>query len=244
MRSRCRRFFSCFGSVTGMKQMPTGESTDGPMTTSRPRSDSTRQPRTCAQNRARPGRSCASTTMWCRLSGIPAVSTGRPTHRRCAPAQAPRWLASARAQDGDRSRRRVDDRDRARVPAAAGGRARGHRQPPGAGRPAVRRACGRGAVRPRGGAAGRAAHHRPGPGARAGPRRRAAAHRGGGDVARRQRAARSGRAGWRDPAAHGVHGHRLGAGRAAARRRRRGADRHPASAVSRPGAPCCPRTST
>jgi len=55
VRSRCTRFLTVFGSVTGMKHMPTGAFSSVPMTISRSRSETTFQPGACVQNRASPG---------------------------------------------------------------------------------------------------------------------------------------------------------------------------------------------
>jgi hypothetical protein len=63
VRSMWTRFFTVFGSETGMKQMPTGAFSSLPMTISRSRSDRIRQPSAWVQNRASPGRSCVSITM-------------------------------------------------------------------------------------------------------------------------------------------------------------------------------------
>jgi hypothetical protein len=57
VRSRCTRFLTVLGSVTGMKQMPTGAFSSVPMTISFSRSERTFQPSACVQKRASPGRS-------------------------------------------------------------------------------------------------------------------------------------------------------------------------------------------
>jgi hypothetical protein len=57
VRSRCMRFLTVFGSVTGIKHMPTGAFSSVPMTISRSRSERIFQPSACVQNRASPGRS-------------------------------------------------------------------------------------------------------------------------------------------------------------------------------------------
>ena len=64
VRSRSTRLLTVLGSVTGMKHMPAGAFSPVPMTISFSRLDRTFQPSACVQNRARPGRSRASATMW------------------------------------------------------------------------------------------------------------------------------------------------------------------------------------
>src|SRR5580704_2352553 len=50
VRSRCTRFLTVLGSVTGIKHMPTGAFSSVPMTISFSRSERTSQPSACVQN--------------------------------------------------------------------------------------------------------------------------------------------------------------------------------------------------
>src|ERR1700712_261900 len=76
-KSRCRRFFSTFGSSTGTNNRPGSRSGAGRISTSSSEPPTETQPRACCHHRPRAGGSCAS-TMICSHSRLMATTYARP----------------------------------------------------------------------------------------------------------------------------------------------------------------------